>query len=134
MRGGGECGFYISGTTHYCTVEFILLTILHKCLACLSLSSFFYHCFIVSVSLSHVLCSPLASAPRPSSVQTKTVDLGYLESVCKLCRVAGVDHFSLVSSQGASTQSPLLYSKTKGKGEKVTVVVVSTGASSTLRS
>lgn len=47
------------------------------------------------------------------------VDLEYLTNVCMLCRVAGVDHFSLISSQGASATSPLLYSKTKGQGEKV---------------
>lgn len=49
------------------------------------------------------------------------VDLDYLEGVCRLCRVAGVDHFSLVSSQGASPSSPLLYPKVKGQCEKVNI-------------
>ncbi|CAN0453034.1 unnamed protein product, partial [Hapterophycus canaliculatus] len=49
------------------------------------------------------------------------VDLSYLEGVCQLCRVAGVDHFSLVSSQGASASNPLLYPKVKGKGEQKVV-------------
>lgn len=49
----------------------------------------------------------------------KKVDLEYLERVCKLSRVAGVDHFSLVSSQGASPSSPMLYPRVKGKCEKV---------------
>ncbi|CAM9823399.1 unnamed protein product [Pylaiella littoralis] len=54
-----------------------------------------------------------------SAAAFKKVDLTYLESVCQLCRVAGVDHFSLVSSQGASASSPLLYPKVKGQCEKV---------------
>jgi len=52
-------------------------------------------------------------------VRALPVDLSYLEGVCQLCRVAGVDHFSLVSSQGASASSPLLYPKVKGQCEKV---------------
>lgn len=61
-------------------------------------------------------CRPYLSA---SFTCAPPVDLSYLEGVCQLCRVAGVDHFSLVSSQGASASSPLLYPKVKGQCEKV---------------
>lgn len=56
--------------------------------------------------------------PRQSAA-VFLVDLSYLEGVCQLCRVAGVDHFSLVSSQGASSSSPLLYPRVKGRCEQV---------------
>lgn len=66
--------------------------------------------------MSHLV---LSSCFCTRSYLNAAVDLDYLVAVCKLCRVAGVDHFSVVSSQGASTNSPLLYPKTKGRGEKV---------------
>ncbi|CAM9373987.1 unnamed protein product [Scytosiphon promiscuus] len=64
-------------------------------------------------------CLGTTRSDAGSAANFKKVDLSYLEGVCQLCRVAGVDHFSLVSSQGASASSPLLYPKVKGKGEQV---------------
>jgi NAD(P)H-binding len=49
------------------------------------------------------------------------IDLGYLQSIAPLCKEAGVQHFSLVSSQGASASSPFLYMKTKGQVSNVAV-------------
>ncbi|CAM9919174.1 unnamed protein product, partial [Ectocarpus fasciculatus] len=64
-------------------------------------------------------CLGTTRSDAGSAANFKKVDFSYLEGVCQLCRVAGVDHFSLVSSQGASASSPLLYPKVKGQCEQV---------------
>ncbi|CBJ28509.1 conserved unknown protein [Ectocarpus siliculosus] len=64
-------------------------------------------------------CLGTTRSDAGSAANFKKVDFSYLEGVCQLCRVAGVDHFSLVSSQGASASSPLLYPKVKGQCEKL---------------
>eukprot|EP00903_Cladosiphon_okamuranus_P010209 g9668.t1 len=64
-------------------------------------------------------CLGTTRSDAGSAANFKKVDLSYLEGVCQLCRVAGVDHFSLVSSQGASSSSPLLYPRVKGRCEQV---------------
>ncbi|CAB1117572.1 unnamed protein product [Ectocarpus sp. CCAP 1310/34] len=64
-------------------------------------------------------CLGTTRSDAGSAANFKKVDFSYLEGVCQLCRVAGVDHFSLVSSQGASASSPLLYPKVKGQCEQL---------------
>jgi oxidoreductase len=50
-----------------------------------------------------------------SAAEFVKIDYGYLEQIAPICKEAGIHHFSLVSSQGASASSPFLYMQTKGK-------------------
>lgn len=64
-------------------------------------------------------CVGTTRSDAGSAANFRKVDLEYLEGACQLCRVAGFDHFSLVSSQGASLSSPLLYPRVKAQCEQV---------------
>ncbi|CAM9377487.1 unnamed protein product, partial [Phaeothamnion confervicola] len=57
-----------------------------------------------------------------SAEEFKRIDLGYLEGATKICKEAGVSHFSLVSSVGASASSFFLYPQVKGMGEEAVKV------------
>ena len=74
----------------------------------------------LSFSLPHAVafCTIGVGQPRKVSAEEhRRVDVGYAAAFARACRIAGVEHFSLLSSVGAHADSRSRYLRVKGDAE-----------------